>query len=123
MQRKYKTIHNKIKKLTNKTQVNQTKHACYKCIENLANVTFTEAETQLLDKGLKYNLHVKPKGWIKTLAIEADTTISKMNVRDQPYIRQLVAKNIQKLINKQKMKEESRQTHKEKIEAREHRPI
>jgi hypothetical protein len=59
---------------------------------------------QLLDKGLKYNLHGKPKGWIKTLVIEADTAISKMNVRDQPYIRQLVANNIQKLINKQKTK-------------------
>jgi hypothetical protein len=46
-----------------------------------------------------------------------------MNVRDQPYIRQLVANNIQKLINKQQTKKESRQTHKEKIEAREHRLI
>jgi hypothetical protein len=65
MQRKYKTIHNKIKKkLTNKTQVNQTKHAFYKRIEKLTNVTFTDAEIQLLDKGLKYNLHGKPKSWI-----------------------------------------------------------
>jgi hypothetical protein len=53
--------------------------------------------------------------------MEADTAISKMNIRDQPYIRQLVANNIKKLINKQRMKKGSRQTHKEKIEAREHR--
>jgi uncharacterized protein (AIM24 family) len=37
-----------------------------------------------------------------------------MNIRDQPYTRQLVTYNIQK------MKKENRQTYKEKIEAQEH---
>jgi hypothetical protein len=32
---------------------------------------------QLLNKGVKYNLHYKHKDWIKTLAIEADTAISQ----------------------------------------------
>jgi hypothetical protein len=41
---------------------------------------------QLLNKGLKYTLHKKQKDWIKTLAIEADTTISKLDIRDQPYM-------------------------------------
>jgi hypothetical protein len=30
-------------------------------MENLTNITFTEPEMQLLDKGLKYNLHYKPR--------------------------------------------------------------
>jgi hypothetical protein len=33
-----------------------------------------------------------------------------MNVRDQTYVRQLVANNIQKLVNKQKKKKKERQT-------------
>jgi hypothetical protein len=59
---------------------------------------------QLLNKGLKYYLHNKHKGWIKTLAIEADTAISKMDIRDQPYMRQITANSIQNLINNQNMK-------------------
>jgi hypothetical protein len=69
MENKYKIIHNKIKKLTNTTQSNITKNAFHKCIVNLTNVTFTEAEMQLLNKGLKYNLHNKQKGWITTVPI------------------------------------------------------
>jgi hypothetical protein len=53
------------------------------------------------DKGLKYNLHSKPKTWIKTLAMEADTAIRTLPEKDKAYVRQLVAKDIQKLINKQ----------------------
>jgi hypothetical protein len=75
---------------------------------------------QLLNKDLKYNLDNKRKCWITTLAIEANTAISKMNIRDQSYTRKLVAYNIKKLINKQKMKKLSRQTYKEKIVAQEH---
>jgi hypothetical protein len=35
---------------------NQKENIFYKCTKNLTNVTFTEAEMQLLNKGLKYNL-------------------------------------------------------------------
>jgi hypothetical protein len=65
---------------------------------------------QLLNKGLKYNLYNKQKGWITTLAIEANTDISKMDIRDQTYIRQVTANSIQKLINNQKMKKDGRRT-------------
>jgi hypothetical protein len=34
----------------------------------MTDIVFTEDELQLLNKGLKYNLHSKPKTWIKTLA-------------------------------------------------------
>jgi hypothetical protein len=69
---------------------------------NLTNDTITDAEMQLLNKGLKYNSQYKPKEWIKTLAIKADTAISRVYERDQTYMRQLVTNNIQKLISKQK---------------------
>jgi hypothetical protein len=71
---------------------------------NTTNIEFTNDETQLLEKGLKYNLHKKPKDWIKTLALEADTAISHLSTRIQPYMKQLVAYNLQKLINKQNLK-------------------
>jgi hypothetical protein len=45
-----------------------------------------------------------------TLAIEADTAISKMDIRDQSYMKQVTANSIQKLINNQKMKKDGRRT-------------
>jgi hypothetical protein len=57
---------------------------------------------QLLNKGLKYNLDHKHKKWIETSAIEADTATNLLPDRDQNYMRQLVANNIQKRVNKQK---------------------
>jgi hypothetical protein len=63
--------------------------------ENLTDVTFTHTELKLLDKGLKYNLHHKHNKWIHTLGIEADTAISQLPEKEQGYMRQLVANNIQ----------------------------
>lgn len=57
-------------------------------------LTFPEAEMKVLGKGLKYNLHYRHKDWIKLLAIEADTAISKMHIKDQMYMNQIVANNI-----------------------------
>jgi hypothetical protein len=47
---------------------------------------------------------------IQTLAIEADTAISQLPEKDQGYMRQLVANNIQKITNKQNTTKEKRQT-------------
>jgi hypothetical protein len=55
---------------------------------------------QLLNNGLKYNLHHKQKRWIQTLALEADIAINLLPDNDQNYMRHLVASNIQKLKNK-----------------------
>jgi hypothetical protein len=42
---------------------------------NLTNAVFRKEEIQLLDKGLKYNLHHKPKNRIQTLAMQAEVGI------------------------------------------------
>jgi hypothetical protein len=55
-----------------------------------------DVEMELLNKGLKYNLHYKHKNWIKTIAIETDTAISQLHERDQKYMKQLVVNNIKK---------------------------
>jgi hypothetical protein len=65
---------------------------------------------QLLNKGLKYNLHHKHKKWIQTLVIEADTAIHQLPEKDHGYMRQLVATNIQKMTNKHNTLKEKHQT-------------
>jgi hypothetical protein len=44
-----------------------TQHTFFKRIENITTISFTNEELELLNKGLKYNLHKKPKTWIKLL--------------------------------------------------------
>jgi hypothetical protein len=61
----------------------------------MSDITFTDDELHLLDKGLKYDLQRKPQTWIKTLAPETDTAIRILPEKDQSYMKQLVANNIQ----------------------------
>jgi hypothetical protein len=82
----------------------QDKHPFYKRTENLTDFAFTSEEMLLLNKGLKYNLHHKPKKWIQTVAIEADRAVNLLPDIDRNYMRQLIANNIKKLVNKQKIK-------------------
>jgi hypothetical protein len=55
-----------------------TQHTFFKRVENMTNISFTNEELELLNKGLKYSVHKKPKTWIKTLALEADTAIRSL---------------------------------------------
>jgi hypothetical protein len=73
-------INNIIKiKYNNNKEIHEVRNKnFYKGTENLTNVTFIDNRTQLLSKGLKYNLHYKQNNWIKTLAIEADTGINNL---------------------------------------------
>jgi hypothetical protein len=67
--KKYKIINAKLNQLT-KTQTNNPDFykQFYPRVINNTNITFTNDEMSLLNKGLKYNLGHKNKGWIKTLA-------------------------------------------------------
>jgi hypothetical protein len=123
MSTKYKCINNKIKKLSEQktktytqTTIKGSNHTFYKRTENLTNVSFTDAEMQLLNKGLKYNLHHKHKKWKQTLAIEADTAIFQLPAKDQGYMRQLIANNIKKITNKHNSLKERRHTNHTKRE-------
>jgi hypothetical protein len=75
-----------------KGQVNtpQDKHTFAKRTVNLTNITFTEDEMYLLNKGLKYNLHYKPKNWIQTLGLEAEIGIKQLPTNEQNYMWHLV---------------------------------
>jgi hypothetical protein len=53
----------------------------------------------LLNKGFKYNLHHKPKFWIKQSALEAETALTLLPQLEQEPIRYQINKNIKKLLN------------------------
>jgi hypothetical protein len=62
----YKDINNKIRKVEEQkiymqTTGKRTNHTFYKRTENRTDVVLTDTEMQLLNKGLKYNLHNKHK--------------------------------------------------------------
>jgi hypothetical protein len=68
---------------------------------NKTNIKFTPKEEILLQKGLKYNLHHKPKNWLSTLAIEAENDITLPPALHHSPLRYLVAQNIEHLYQQQ----------------------
>jgi len=100
MDKKYKTLNNKIQNL-DKQQASQQTHQhnvkFHPRIVNHTNIPFTIEENKLLNKGLKYNLHHKKNNWIQQLALEADTAITYLPYYEQDYIRNLTAYNIDRL--------------------------
>ena len=85
-------------KLTHMNKIQNTgkinNNVNYTRVENRTNIQFTQEEIQLLNKGLKYNLHQKNKKWIEILALEAETAISRLHITEQNYYRHAVAKKI-----------------------------
>jgi hypothetical protein len=55
-------------------------------------VKFATQEIALLEKGLKYNLHCKPKNWMEKVALEAETAISYVD-----HLRHTVAEHLAKI--------------------------
>jgi len=96
--KKYKTINTKLNQLM-KAQTNNLdfQKQFYPRVINNTNITFTNDEMSLLNKGLKYSLGHKNKGWITTLAFEAETAISQLPYTEQEYVRYQVAHNIKQL--------------------------
>ena len=114
MDKKYKTLNNKIKNL-DKQQASQQTHQhnvkFHPRIVNLTNIPFTIEENKLLNKGLKYNLHHKKNNWIQQLALEADTAITYLPYFEQEYIRNLTAYNIDRLYKKYQDKDYNQNNH------------
>jgi hypothetical protein len=110
MEKKYKNMNNKIKILEQSQTTTYTKqqqqqqqdpHVFNSREVNYTNIQFTTDELMLLNKGLKYNLHHKPKNWLTKIALEAETAINLLYIRLRDYFRFLVAHNLQTLINKE----------------------
>jgi hypothetical protein len=73
----------------------------YPRVSNNTNIKCTADELNLLNKGLKYNLSYKNKNWIKTLALETETAITRLPAQEQEYIRIQAAHNLRRLYKQQ----------------------
>jgi hypothetical protein len=76
-----------LSKLQKQTENTPTGNKNYPRVKNITDTQFTQSEMQLLKKRLKNNLHYKQKNWLETLALEAKTAISKINITEQQYYR------------------------------------
>lgn len=97
-------INNKIKKLHEEKHVHS--RLMNEQTKNSTDVAFSDDEMLLLNKGLKYNLHHKPKRWLQTLGIKADTAVNMLPRKDQSYIWQTVANNNHQIIKNKNPKRE-----------------
>ena len=98
IQHKYTILDNKLDRLS-QIQTNKPNeiHTFYPRVVNYTNITFTDNETNLLNKGPKYNLHNRKKDWLMTLALEAETAVTSLPLSDRDYYRKQVASRIEKL--------------------------
>jgi hypothetical protein len=102
MEKRYKQLDLKINKLVaTHTEKPKIKTQFYPKVINKTDITFTDEEMTLLNKGLKYNLNYRNKGRLSTLALEAETAISLLPSHEQEYLRYQVAHNLQKLYKQQ----------------------
>jgi hypothetical protein len=101
MEEKYKTMKRKIEKLIEQNTKNTNqKHTFYPRVTNNTDIQFTPNEESIMQKGLKYNINQKPKNWINTLAIEAETALTLLPPQHQDPMRYLIARNIEYLYRK-----------------------
>jgi hypothetical protein len=62
----------------------------------MTNVAFTTEEKKLLKMGPKYNMHYHKDNWPQTLALEAETAITKLPSTDHDYFKSQVTNRIEK---------------------------
>jgi hypothetical protein len=100
---RYQTLDNKIKCLTQQqTHTHLLKKNFYPRVVNMTDISFLEPEVALLQKSPKYNLHDKPKDWIQTLVLEAETAISRLPTTEWEVYRKMTAERINTLQNNNK---------------------
>jgi hypothetical protein len=91
----YVKLNHKFEKLKDTQKVvPKKKTTFYPGVVNNTNITFSDDESNILHKRLKYNICFKTKNWITTLALEAEAAICSLPMQDQDYFRGQVAKTI-----------------------------
>jgi hypothetical protein len=97
-QDKYVNLDNKLNKLIREQTVTpRERHTFHPRVINNTNTTFSNSETTLLERGLKYNLHTKKKNCLLKLALETERAITQLPNRDREFYRKLVADRIETL--------------------------
>ena len=60
----------------------------------MTHIHFSVPEMTILEKGPKYNMHSKPKNWLQTLALEAETAITHLPPPEREVYRKMTAESI-----------------------------
>jgi hypothetical protein len=99
---KYITLDQKLNRPTQaQKKTPHNSHTFYHRLINNTDIHFLKSETSLLQKGLKYNLHPKPKNWLQNLALEAETAITTLPPNEREAYRKLTANRIDTLQKQQ----------------------
>jgi len=69
-------------------------------VVNKSDISFSEQEMSLQQKGPKCTIHTKPTNWIRNLALETETAISHLPPTDREVYRKLTAERISTLQKK-----------------------
>jgi hypothetical protein len=95
---KYGSLNKKLEHLS-QTQTNAPHERCsfHPRVVNHTDISFSNSEMSLLQKGPKYNIHGKPRNWIQNMGLEADTTISQLPTNERETYRKIVAERIHTL--------------------------
>ena len=56
---------------------------------NNTDISFSNTEMSLLQKGPKYNLHTKNRNWIQNLALKAETAITQLPTNEREAYRKI----------------------------------
>lgn len=100
IQLRYKNLDKNLNRLVQEQRKTPKEiHTFYPRVVNNTNITFTNSEIKLLDKGPKYNLHRQKKNWLTTLTLEVETAITHLLIADREYYRKQVADRIEILHN------------------------
>ena len=92
---RYKTLDNKLARLAQQqTRTKTPKHSFYPRVLNMTDISFSEPEMTILQKGPKYNILSKPKDWLQTLALEAETAITLLPPSEREVYRKLTAERV-----------------------------
>jgi hypothetical protein len=92
---KYKTLDSKLLRLSqHQTTTPQKHHPFFPRVVSNTDVTFSQTELDLLNKGPRYSLHTRNKRCLTNLAIEAETAIKKLRASDRNYHRKQVSDHL-----------------------------
>jgi hypothetical protein len=90
-------IGQKTKLAESQTITPKIKYTFHPRIINITEIQFTKSKTELLLKGLKYNIHAKQENWLQALALEAETAITQLPQNERDVYRKLVADRLETL--------------------------
>ena len=95
---RYQTVDNKPRRLTQQqTTPLPTKHTFHHRVVNMTDISISEPEMVVLQKGPKYNINRKHKNCIQNLALVAETAISHLPPLEREVYRKLTAERINTL--------------------------